>query len=151
MTTMRNSVQLIGHAGKDPEVKTILNDRKMARFSLATNDYYTNNKGERVEQTHWHQITAWGKLAEIVEKEVAKGKQILVSGKLSTNNWEDKDGNKRQAVEVVVEDFNFVGGGRGGDSGAERSAPSSKSTTNSKDVVIEDIDDKPIDLSEIPF
>ncbi len=105
MTTMRNSVQLIGHAGKDPEVKTILNDRKMARFSLATNDYYTNNKGERVEQTHWHQITAWGKLAEIVEKEVAKGKQILVSGKLSTNNWEDKDGNKRYSVEVLANEI----------------------------------------------
>lgn len=72
MTTMRNSVQLIGHAGKDPEVKTILNDRKMARFTLATNDFYTNNKGERVEQTQWHRILAWGKTAETIEKEVKK-------------------------------------------------------------------------------
>ncbi len=102
MTTMRNSVQLIGHAGKDPEVKTILNDRKMARFTLATNDFYTNNKGERVEQTQWHRILAWGKTAETIEKEVKKGKHILVSGKLTSNNWEDKDGTKHTTVEVLA-------------------------------------------------
>ncbi len=105
MTTMRNSVQLIGHAGKDPEVKTILNDRKMARFSLATNDYYTNTKGERIEQTQWHRIVAWGKMAELIEKEVKKGKHILISGKLTSNNWEDKDGNKHQSVEVLADEI----------------------------------------------
>lgn len=105
MTTMRNSVQLIGHAGLDPEVKTVGNDRKMARFTLATNDYYVNQKGERVEETQWHRVLAWGKLAEIIEKEVKKGKRVLVNGKLTTNNWEDKDGNKRQTVEVVVNEI----------------------------------------------
>ena len=102
MTTMRNSVQLIGHAGKDPEVKTILNDRKMARFTLATNDFYTNNKGERVEQTQWHRILAWGKTAETIEKEVKKGKHILVCGKLTSNNWEDTAGTKHTTVEVLA-------------------------------------------------
>lgn len=105
MTTMRNSVQLIGNAGSDPEVKTLANENKMARFTIATNEYYTNQKGERVEETQWHRILAWGKTAEIIEKEVKKGKRMILNGKLVTNNWEDKDGNKRQTVEVVVNEI----------------------------------------------
>ena len=107
MTTMRNSVQLIGNAGSDPEIKTLANDNKMARFSLATNDSYTNQKGERVEETQWHRILAWGKTAEIIEKEVKKGRRMILNGKLANNSWEDKDGNKRQSVEVVVNEIAF--------------------------------------------
>ena len=73
MSNLRNSVQLIGRPGIDPEVKILANDRKMARFTLATNDYYHNQKGERVEETQWHNLVAWGKTAEIVEKLVKKG------------------------------------------------------------------------------
>jgi single-strand DNA-binding protein len=105
MTTLKNSVQLIGHAGIDPEVKTIGKDRKMARFTLATNDYYINEKGDRKEDTQWHRLVAWGKTAEIVEKHVKKGQQVAISGKLTNNNWEDKDGNKHQHVEVVINEI----------------------------------------------
>ncbi|NOU45894.1 MAG: single-stranded DNA-binding protein [Bacteroidales bacterium] len=105
MTTLRNSVQLIGRPGMDPEVKTIANDRKMARFTLATNDFYVNNKGERVEETQWHNLVAWGKTAEIVEKLVKKGKEIVIEGKLTTNSWEDKEGAKHYTVEVVVNEI----------------------------------------------
>jgi len=105
MTTLRNSVQLIGRPGMDPEVKTIANDRKMARFTLATNDFYVNNKGERVEETQWHNLVAWGKTAEIVEKLVKKGKEIVIEGKLTTNSWEDKEGVKHYNVEVVVNEI----------------------------------------------
>lgn len=105
MTTLRNFVQLIGHAGIDPEVKTVANDRKVAKFTLATNEYYYNQKGERVEDTQWHKVVAWGKTAEIVEKLVKKGKEVLVGGKIVYNNWEDKDGIKRQTVEVVIEEI----------------------------------------------
>jgi single-strand DNA-binding protein len=105
MTTLRNSVQLIGRPGMDPEVKTIANDRKMARFTLATNDFYVNNKGERVEETQWHNLVAWGKTAEIVEKLVKKGKEIVIEGKLTTNNWEDKEGIKHSNVEVVINEI----------------------------------------------
>ena len=107
MTTMRNSVQLIGNAGSDPEIKTLANNNKMARFSIATKEYYTNQKGERVEETQWHRILAWGKTAEIIEKEVKKGKRLLLNGKLVNNNWEDKDGKKRQNTDVVVTEITF--------------------------------------------
>lgn len=107
MTTMRNSVQLIGNAGSDPEVKTLANDNKMARFSLATNEYYMNQKGERVEETQWHRVLAWGKTAEIIEKEVKKGRRMILNGKLVNNNWTDKEGNKHQSVEVQAMEVAF--------------------------------------------
>ncbi|NOU45895.1 MAG: single-stranded DNA-binding protein [Bacteroidales bacterium] len=105
MTTLRNSVQLIGRPGMDPEVKTIANDRKMARFTLATNDYYFNKKGERIEEAQWHNIVAWGKTAEIVEKLVKKGKEIVIEGKLASNTWEDKEGVKHYNVQVVINEL----------------------------------------------
>lgn len=105
MTTLNNNVQLIGRAGMDPEIKSFEKERKMARFSIATNSYYYDQKGERVEETQWHQLVAWGKTAEVVEKLVQKGKQLAVSGKLTNRSWEDKDGNKRFQVEVVVNEI----------------------------------------------
>lgn len=105
MTTMRNSVQLIGRPGMDPEIKQIGNDRKLARFSLATNHYYNNEKGERVETTDWHNIVAFGKVVEIMEKYVRKGREIAIEGRLTYNQWEDKDGNKRQRAEIIVSEL----------------------------------------------
>jgi single-strand DNA-binding protein len=105
MTTLRNSVQLIGNTGADPEVKSFGSDRKVARFSMATSESYLNDKGEKIEETQWHRLVAWGKVAERIEKSVKKGHYIAVTGKLATNNWEDKYGNKRQTVEVVINDF----------------------------------------------
>ncbi|MBG0782418.1 MAG: single-stranded DNA-binding protein [Bacteroidales bacterium] len=102
MTTLSNNVQLIGYAGKDPEVKKFDKDRKMARFSMATSSYYYNQKGERVEDTQWHQLVAWGKTAEVVEKIVRKGSEIAITGKLTNRTYEDKDGNTRYFVEVVL-------------------------------------------------
>lgn len=106
MSTMRNSVQLIGRPGIDPEVKKFESSNRMvARFTLATNEYYYNQKSERVEETQWHNVVAWGKTAELVEKLVKKGKEIALEGKLTSRNWEDKEGNKRQTVEVVMNEF----------------------------------------------
>jgi single-strand DNA-binding protein len=102
MTTLRNNVQLIGRAGRTPEIKTFDKDRKLARFSMATNEVYYNQKGERVEETQWHNLVAWGKTADIIEKLITKGKEIAVSGKLINRNWDDKDGNKRYATEVEI-------------------------------------------------
>ncbi|MBS4058055.1 MAG: single-stranded DNA-binding protein [Bacteroidetes bacterium] len=102
MTSLKNSVKLIGRPGKDPEIKVIGNDRKMARFTLATNDYYYNAKGERVEETQWHNLVAWGKIAEVVEQHVKKGREIAVEGKLTSHSWEDKDGQKHQLTEVLI-------------------------------------------------
>lgn len=98
---MKNTVQLIGHVGQEPEIKNF-NDRKFASISLATNDYYYNAKGEKVENTEWHKITAWGKPAEIIEKYVVKGKEIGIEGKLTHRSYEDKNGEKRYVTEIVA-------------------------------------------------
>ncbi|MGL2965252.1 single-stranded DNA-binding protein [Flavobacterium sp. XGLA_31] len=105
MNTMRNKVQLIGHVGQEPEIKNLEGGKKVANLTLATNEYYKNDKGEKVEQTEWHRITAWGKVADIIEKYVEKGKEIAIEGKLSHRSYEDKDGNKRYVTEVVANDI----------------------------------------------
>ncbi len=105
---MKNKVQLIGHVGQEPEVKTI-NNKTVANITLATNDYYYNEKGEKVEQTEWHRVTAWGKPAEIIEKFVVKGKEIAVEGKLTHRSYDDKDGIKRYISEVLVQDILLIG------------------------------------------
>ena len=109
MTHLANNVQLIGRAGLAPEIKTFEKDRKLARFSLATNEYYYDQKGERQENTQWHNLVVWGKTAEIVEKIVTKGKEIAVSGKLINRSWDDKDGNKKYNTEVEISQLMVFG------------------------------------------
>ena len=109
MSTLRNKVQLIGKAGNDPEIKSFDNDRKLASLSLATNEIYRNDKGDKVEETQWHKIAAWGKTAEIIEKYVTKGKEIAVEGKLVHRSFDDKNGEKRYVTEVVVSELVLLG------------------------------------------
>jgi len=105
---MKNRVQLIGHVGQEPEVKTV-NDRKVATITIATNDYYYNDKGDKVEQTEWHRVTAWGKTAEIIEKFVTKGKEIGIEGKLTHRSYDDKEGNKKYITEIVANELLLLG------------------------------------------
>lgn len=109
MNTLRNKVQLIGHVGQEPEIKNFDGGKKLANLTIATNEVYYNDKGEKVEQTEWHRITAWGKTAEIIEKFVTKGKEIAIEGKLTHRNYDDKDGNKRYVTEVVVSELLLLG------------------------------------------
>lgn len=109
MKSLRNSVQLIGNLGMDPEVKQVSNGNKMARFSLATNDTYKNQKGEKVEDTQWHNIVIWGKLADVAEKYLTKGKQVAVEGRLETNSYDDKDGNRKFFTQINVNDLVMLG------------------------------------------
>ena len=109
MNALRNKVQLIGCLGNDPEIKNFEGSKKLANFTLATNESYKNDKGEKVEETHWHRIVAFGKNAEIIEKFVLKGKEIAIEGKLSSRNYDDKEGNKRYITEVVVSDLMLLG------------------------------------------
>lgn len=101
MSTLRNSVRLIGRVGNNPETKTFDNGTKVA-LSLATSEYYYNDKKEKVETTQWHNLVAWGKTAEIIQKYVEKGKEIAVEGKLSYRTYEDKEGVKRSITEIIV-------------------------------------------------
>lgn len=109
MYALKNKVQLIGNLGNAPEVKTFDGGKKMARFSVATNENYRNAKGEKVTETQWHNLVAWGKVAEIAEKFLVKGKEVAIEGKLVNRTYNDKEGNKKYITEVVVSELLLLG------------------------------------------
>jgi len=109
MNNLRNSVQLIGRLGKDPEVKELTSGKSMATFSMATSDSYRNASGEKVEDTQWHNIVAWGKQAQIVGEYVKKGKEIAISGKLIHRSYETKPGEKRYITEINMKELLMLG------------------------------------------
>ncbi len=100
MNSLKNKVQLIGNLGNDPEIITMENGNKLAKFSIATNETYKNNEGEKVTDTQWHNVVAWGKIAEIVENFLSKGKEVIIEGKLTSRSYETKEGEKRYITEV---------------------------------------------------
>jgi len=146
----------MGNLTRDPELKAIPSGQSVVSFSLALNRSYKDQSGEWKEATDYVDITAWGPLAERVAQYCQKGKQVLVNGRIQSRSWE-QDGQKRSKVEVLAQDVTFLGGGQGGSGGGssndgnEDMGSSSSSKPAQKDVVIEDISDEPIDLSEIPF
>lgn len=105
MNALRNKVQLIGNLGMDPEVKSLDGGKKLAKMSIATNENYKNAKGEKVTETQWHNLIAWGKTAEIVEKFLKKGSEVAVEGKLINRNYTDKEGIKRYVTEIEVSEL----------------------------------------------
>ena len=111
MNNLRNKVQLIGNLGLAPEIVSFENGNKLAKIRLATNETYTNAKGDKVTNTEWHSLTAWGKQADIFEKYVKKGQEIAVEGKLSTRSYETKEGEKRYRTEVQVTELLLLGKG----------------------------------------
>jgi single-strand DNA-binding protein len=108
MKSLRNSVQLIGRLGKDPEVK-VFGDKKRASFSIATTEVYKNQKGEKVQDTQWHNVVIWGKLAGVAEKYLRKGAEVAVEGKLIHRMYETKEGEKRYVTEISVNDLVMLG------------------------------------------
>lgn len=110
MNTLKNSVRLMGNLGAAPEVKTIADNKKLAKFSVATNESYKNEKGEKVTETYWHNVVAWGKLAGIVEKYLQKGSEVAIEGKLTNRSYTDKDGVKRYVTEILANEVLMVGG-----------------------------------------
>lgn len=109
MNSIRNKVQLIGNLGNNPEIITMESGKKLARFSIATNENYKNAQGERVTNTEWHNIVAWNKTAEIVEKYLEKGSEIAIEGKLTSRSYDDKEGNKRYVTEIVCNELLMLG------------------------------------------
>lgn len=109
MYALKNKVQLIGNLGNAPEVKTLESGKKMVRFSVATNEVYRNAKGEKITETQWHNLVAWGKIAEIVEKYLDKGKEIAIEGKLINRSYNDKEGNKKYITEIQVNELLMLG------------------------------------------
>jgi len=109
MSTLRNKVQLIGNLGNAPEVIPLESGKKLVKFSMATNENYKNNQGEKVTNTQWHNIIAWNKTAEIIENYVTKGSEVAIDGKLTSRSYEDTEGNKRFITEVVCNEIVLLG------------------------------------------
>jgi single-strand DNA-binding protein len=109
MANLRNSVQLIGRLGKDPEVKTFEKGKRLATLTLATNETYKNQKGEKVNDTQWHSLVVWGKLVDIVSKYLKKGSEIAIEGKLVHRSYETSGGEKRYVTEITVNDLVMLG------------------------------------------
>ncbi|MDY7395364.1 single-stranded DNA-binding protein [Aureibaculum sp. 2210JD6-5] len=109
MNKLKNNIQLIGNVGEDPDITNLENERKKARFSLATNELFKNAQGDKVKRTYWHTIVAWGKVAEIIEKYVRKGKEIAIEGKLASRSYKDKEGVKHYVSEVIVSEILLLG------------------------------------------
>lgn len=105
MTTISNAVRLIGNVGMDPELKTLTNGKTVAKFSLATTDYYTSKDGEKVKSTVWHNISAWGKLAEIADKICKKGRRVAIDGKINNHSYENSKGEKRYYSEIIANEL----------------------------------------------
>ena len=141
-----NQVILLGRLTRDPEARTTSTGKTVVSFSLAV------DRGGQDDSADFFDITAWEKLGELVSQYLSKGRRVLVQGRLRQDSWDDKEtGKKRSRVEVTATDVTFLDGPAGDGSGNTAAAPAPTQKKKSDDVVIEDIDDKPIDLSEIPF
>ena len=108
MNAVKNKVQLIGHLGQDPEIKVVADDKKVAHLNVATNETYRNAKGEKVTETQWHSVIAWAKLADIAEKFLVKGSEIVIEGKLVNRNYTDKQGIKRYVTEIQANEIGIL-------------------------------------------
>lgn len=146
-----NQAIIMGNLTRDPELRTTPNGQSVASFAVATNRSWNDPSGERKDAVEYHDVVAWGKLAELVSNYLSKGRKVLVVGRLQTRNWEAQDGSKRQRTEIVATDIHFVD--RVGE-GTDTSTPSDKSipkTEKKDEVPIEDMGEGEIDLDDIPF
>lgn len=113
-----NKVILVGNLGKDPEVRHLESGNSVAHFTLATNEYYKDKQGNRVERTEWHNISAWRGLAELAEKYLKKGNQVYIEGKLRTRQYQDKDQQTRYITEIIADEISLLGGRPGASNGS---------------------------------
>lgn len=124
-----NKVIIIGHLGKDPEVRYTPSGQAVANFALATTESWNDKQGQKQEKTEWHRIVAWGKTAELAGEYLAKGRQVYIEGKLQTRQWDDRDGNKKYTTEIVVSNLTFLGGrGDASSTGVQNRRPQQSST-----------------------
>ena len=110
MNNLRNKVQLIGNLGQAPEIIAFESGNKLAKLVMATNETYRNAQGEKVTDTQWHNLIAWGKTADIIEKYVIKGQEIAVEGKLINRSYESKEGEKKYKTEIQISELLLLGG-----------------------------------------
>ncbi len=140
-----NKAIVLGNLGQDPDVRSTSSGQMVANFSLATNRSWTDRNGQRQEQTEWHKIVAWAKLAEIIEQYLKKGDQVYIEGRLQTRSWEDKSGEKRYTTEIVAQEMVMLGSG-GGARGGLGGGPSNNDSAGpggGGSGVVEEDDDLP--------
>jgi single-strand DNA-binding protein len=159
MSRSLNRVTLIGHVGGDPEVRDVNNGSRVATFSLATSESWTNDAGQATEKTEWHRVVVWNKgkrtLADFVQQYIKKGEKLYVEGKVTYRQWEDKDGLKRTTTEINASELMPLGGRRDNDAGAEARAPRASAAPATPkpapagdsfpDALLDDDDDLPFD------
>lgn len=138
-----NKVILVGNVGKDPDVRHLDSGATVARFSLATNETYTDKTGKKVTQTEWHNIVVWRGLADIAEKYVRAGKLLFVEGRLRTSSYDDKDGNKRYTTEILCDNFRFLGPSGNSEGGSSNSKPAENNSISEPQGVVPEPDDLP--------
>lgn len=147
-----NKVILVGNLGKDPEIRHLEGGVSVARFSLATNEYYKDKQGARVERTEWHNITAWRGLSEVAEKYLKKGQMVYVEGKLRTRQYQDKDNLTHYITEVVADELTMLGGKPGGGAGAAAGAGSGATgDSNSDEAAMQQTFRQEPELDQLPF
>ena len=127
-----NKVMLVGRLGQDPDVRYMPNETAVCNFSLATSRRYKNKDGERVENTEWHRVVMFGKLAEIAKEYVKKGSQIYIEGRLQTRKWQTKEGQDRYTTEIVAENMTMLGGKSDSAEGSNQSSNDSEFSQEKK-------------------
>ena len=132
MAGSMNKVILIGNLGADPEIREMNDGTKMAKFSIATSEKYTNREGQLISNTDWHNIVLWRRTAEVAEKYLKKGDSVCIEGKLKTRSWEDENGNKKYATDVQGDNMTMLGSRR------DAMNPESNYTTNNAENSITD-------------
>ncbi len=142
---------ITGNLTRDPELRSTAGGTSVCSFSVAVNRVYRGADGENKEDVSYIDCSAWGKLGEMISQYAKKGSGVLVSGRLNQRSWEDKSGNKRSSVEIVVEDFNFTGGAPKDGGSSYSSSSSASSSASAPEEIPTDIPEGDVDLSEIPF
>jgi single-strand DNA-binding protein len=144
-----NKILLIGHLGKDPEIRYTPDGSPVAAFSLATSENWTDKNGSRQEHTEWHNIVAWNKLADLCKKFLTKGRQVYIEGRIRSREWQDREGNKRRTTEVIATQMVLLGSrSQGSDAGVRPMEPATRSIADSDQPPFED---GGITDSDIPF
>lgn len=139
-----NKVILLGNLGKDPEIRHLENGRAVTNFTLATSEAYKNKEGNKVTNTEWHNIVLWTPLAEVAHKYLKKGNQVYIEGKITTRQYDDKDGNKKYITEVVGREMTLVGG----KPEVPGSTPDNQSTSKQEE---QSMAGDPVELDDLPF
>lgn len=143
-----NKAILIGNLGRDPELRRTQNGTSVASFSLATTERWNDRSGEKKDRTEWHNIVAWGKLADLANQYLKKGRSVYIEGRITSRSWDDKDGNKRYRTEIVANQIQFLGSPAGVGSGELPPSEPAQDAFDSSDSVFEP---EPVVEDDLPF